>query len=33
MIAVSAFRSAPDFARGLVHDLRVRWALEEAGIP
>lgn len=23
----------PDFARGLVRDLRVRWALEEAGLP
>jgi glutathione S-transferase len=23
----------PDFAQGLVRDLRVRWALEEAGIP
>jgi glutathione S-transferase len=33
MIKVSAFRSVPPFARGLVRDLRVRWALEEAGIP
>ena len=24
---------APEFAQGLVRDLRVRWALEEAGIP
>lgn len=23
----------PDFARGLVRNLRVRWALEEAGLP
>src|SRR5277367_7146794 len=29
---VSAYRWAPPFARGLVRDLRVRWALEEAGI-
>jgi len=33
MIKVSAFRSVPSFARGLVRDLRVRWALEEAGLP
>jgi glutathione S-transferase len=33
MITVSAFPSVPPFARGLVRDLRVRWALEEAGIP
>jgi glutathione S-transferase len=32
-ITVTAFRWVPDFARGLVRDLRVRWALEEAGIP
>src|SRR5215813_2602789 len=32
MITVSAFKSVPDFARGLVRDLRVRWALEEAGL-
>lgn len=30
---VSAFRWVPDFARGQVRDLRVRWALEEAGRP
>ena len=30
-IAVWAFRWAPPFAQGLVRDLRVRWALEEAG--
>lgn len=29
---LSAFRWVPPFARGLVRDLRVRWALEEAGI-
>jgi glutathione S-transferase len=33
MITVSAFRSVPPFAQGLVRDLRVRWALEEAGLP
>jgi glutathione S-transferase len=33
MITVSAFRWVPPFARGLVRDLRVRWALEEAGVP
>ncbi len=33
MITVYAFRSVPEFAKGLVRDLRVRWALEEAGIP
>lgn len=33
MITVSAFEWVPDFARGLVRDLRVRWALEEAGLP
>jgi glutathione S-transferase len=33
MITLSAFRSVPPFAQGLVRDLRVRWALEEAGLP
>ncbi len=33
MITVSAFRSVPPVARGQVRDLRVRWALEEAGLP
>ncbi len=33
MITVSAFAWVPDFARGQVRDLRVRWALEEAGLP
>jgi glutathione S-transferase len=33
MITVSAFQWVPPFAQGLVRDLRVRWALEEAGIP
>ena len=31
-IEVSAFRQVPDFAKGLVRDLRVRWALEEVGL-
>lgn len=30
MITVSAFSHVPDIAKGLVRDLRVRWALEEA---
>jgi glutathione S-transferase len=33
MITLSAFRWVPPFAQGLVRDLRVRWALEEAGVP
>ncbi|MBW8815960.1 MAG: glutathione S-transferase family protein [Caulobacterales bacterium] len=33
MITITGFKSVPPFARGLVRDLRVRWALEEAGIP
>ncbi len=33
MITLSAFRWVPPVAQGLVRDLRVRWALEEAGIP
>lgn len=32
MIRVTAFKWVPPFARGLVRDLRVRWALEEAGL-
>jgi glutathione S-transferase len=32
-IAVWGFRWAPPFGQGLVRDLRVRWALEEAGLP
>jgi glutathione S-transferase len=31
-ITVTAFRWVPPFAQGLVRDLRVRWALEEAGM-
>jgi glutathione S-transferase len=30
---VTAFDWVPDFARGLVRDLRVRWAFEEIGAP
>lgn len=33
MIRVTAFRWVPPFAQGLVRDLRVRWALEELGLP
>ncbi|WP_428410253.1 glutathione S-transferase family protein [Hyphococcus sp.] len=32
MITISAFAWVPDFAKGQVKDLRVRWALEEAGL-
>ncbi|HUH55412.1 MAG TPA: glutathione S-transferase family protein [Rhodanobacter sp.] len=32
-ITVTAYRWVPAFAQGLVRDLRVRWALEEAGLP
>jgi glutathione S-transferase len=31
-ITISAFAWVPEFARGQVRDLRVRWALEEAGL-
>ena len=30
---VTAFKWVPDFAQGLVRDLRIRWALEEIGRP
>jgi glutathione S-transferase len=33
MITITAFNWVPDFAKGQVRDLRVRWALEEAGLP
>ena len=33
MITLVAFRWVPPFGQGLVRDLRVRWALEEAGLP
>ena len=32
-IEVSAFRWVPPVAQGYVRDLRVRWVLEEAGLP
>jgi glutathione S-transferase len=32
MITITAYNWVPDFAKGLVRDLRVRWALEEAGL-
>ncbi|WP_437626867.1 glutathione S-transferase family protein [Sorangium sp. So ce1151] len=32
-ITVTGFRWVPPFAQGLVRDLRVRWTLEEAGLP
>jgi glutathione S-transferase len=32
MIKLSVFPWVPPFAQGLVRDLRVRWALEEAGV-
>ncbi len=31
-VQLSAFKWVPDFAQGFVRDLRVRWALEEAGV-
>ena len=31
-IEITAFRWVPEFAQGLVRDLRIRWALEEAGL-
>lgn len=33
MNRVTAFQWVPSFAQGSVRDIRVRWALEEAGIP
>lgn len=32
MITISTLNHVPPFAQGLVRDLRVRWALEEAGL-
>jgi glutathione S-transferase len=32
-ICITAFKWVPPVAQGLVKDLRVRWALEEAGLP
>jgi glutathione S-transferase len=31
-IEITAYRWVPEFAQGVVRDLRVRWALEEAGL-
>src|SRR5258708_2823418 len=31
-INLTAFRWVPSFAQGYVRDLRIRWALEEAGL-
>lgn len=31
-VTITAFHWVPPFARGVVRDLRVRWALQEAGI-
>ena len=33
MITMTAYNWVPPIVRGLVRDLRVRWALEEAGLP
>ena len=33
MIVLTTFDWVPEMPRGLVRDLRVRWALEEAGLP
>ncbi|MHB9878611.1 glutathione S-transferase family protein [Pacificimonas sp. ICDLI1SI03] len=33
MTVITAFPWVPEFARGLVRDLRIRWALEEIGLP
>ncbi|BEV00155.1 glutathione S-transferase family protein [Novosphingobium olei] len=30
---ITAFRASPDRGRGLARDMRVRWALEELGVP
>jgi glutathione S-transferase len=32
-ITITAFANAPDRGRGLARDMRIRWALEEAGLP
>ena len=32
-VQLTAYKWVPDFAQGWVRDLRVRWALEEAGVP
>jgi glutathione S-transferase len=33
MITITAYNWVPPFAQGLVRDFRVRWALEEIGLP
>jgi len=33
MITLTAYKAVPEFAQGLVRDMRVRWALEEVGLP
>lgn len=33
MLQLMTLKQVPPFAQGLVRDLRVRWALEEAGLP
>ena len=30
---ITAFERSPDRGQGLARDMRVRWALEEAGMP
>ncbi|SCM76435.1 putative Glutathione S-transferase [uncultured Pleomorphomonas sp.] len=32
-VSITAYDWVPDFAQGMVRDLRLRWALEEAGLP
>ncbi|MBB3590783.1 glutathione S-transferase [Rhizobium sp. BK529] len=32
-ITITAFENSPDRGRGLARDMRVRWALEEVGLP
>ena len=32
-ITITAFERSPDGGQGLARDTRVRWALEEAGLP
>jgi glutathione S-transferase len=32
-LVLTTFDWVPDLPRGFVRDLRVRWALEEAGLP
>lgn len=32
-VTITAFEASPDRGRGLARDMRVRWALEEVGVP